>query len=124
MLDVDWLTPAKRRQLTVLGEEGMFELDYLTQRLTFTSADVGSPTMIDGYATTFEGNVVVIDVVSREPPRGRLDAFFAVARAGGRPVVDGEDGLWALAIASGLLRAAAEAHPVDLAGFAERIPGR
>ena len=35
MLDVDWLTPAKRRQLTVLGEEGMFELDYLTQRLTF-----------------------------------------------------------------------------------------
>ena len=36
MLDVDWLTPAKRRQLTVVGEEGMFELDYLTQRLTFT----------------------------------------------------------------------------------------
>ena len=38
MLDVDWLTPAKRRQLTVVGEEGMFELDYLTQRLTFTRA--------------------------------------------------------------------------------------
>ena len=36
MLDVDWLTPAKRRQLVVVGEEGMFELDYLTQRLTFT----------------------------------------------------------------------------------------
>ena len=36
----------------------MFELDYLTQRLTFTSADVGSPTLIDGYATTFEGNIV------------------------------------------------------------------
>ena len=36
MLDVNWLTPAKRRQLTVVGEEGMFELDYLTQRLTFT----------------------------------------------------------------------------------------
>ena len=36
MLDVNWLTPAKRRQLVVTGEEGMFELDYLTQRLTFT----------------------------------------------------------------------------------------
>ncbi len=36
MLDVNWLTPAKRRQLSVVGEEGMFELDYLTQRLTFT----------------------------------------------------------------------------------------
>ena len=38
MLDVNWLTPAKRRQLVVVGEEGMFELDYLTQRLTFTRA--------------------------------------------------------------------------------------
>ena len=40
MLDVNWLTPAKRRQLVVVGEEGMFELDYLTQRLTFTSSDL------------------------------------------------------------------------------------
>ena len=44
MLDVNWLTPAKRRQLVVIGEEGMFELDYLTQRLTFTkSADIAQP---------------------------------------------------------------------------------
>ncbi len=124
MLDVNWLTPAKRRQLSVVGEAGMFELDYLTQRLTFTSADVGSPTMIDGYATTFEGNVVVLDVASHEPLAAELDAFLDVARSGGRPVVDGEDGLWALAIAAGLLRAAAESRPMDLAGFGERIPVR
>src|SRR6185503_18805460 len=80
MLDVNWLTPAKRRQLTVVGESGMFELDYLTQRLTFTSADVGSPTLIDGYATTFDGTVVVLDVDSREPLAAELDAFLAVAR--------------------------------------------
>ncbi len=124
MLDVNWLTPAKRRQLTVVGEAGMFELDYLTQRLTFTSADVGSPTIIDGYATTFEGNVVDVDVASREPLAAELDAFLAVARDGGRPVVDGEDGLWALAIASGLLQAAAEARPVDLADFAAKMAAR
>ena len=41
MLDVNWLTPAKRRQLVVIGEEGMFELDYLTQRLTFTQVGPG-----------------------------------------------------------------------------------
>ena len=124
MLDVNWLTPAKRRQLSVVGESGMFELDYLTQRLTFTSADVGSPTIIDGYATTYEGNVVVIDVASREPLAAELDSFLAVARSGGRPVVDGEDGLWALAIASGLLQAASDGRPVDLTDFARRIPER
>jgi len=121
MLDVNWLTPAKRRQLAVVGEAGMFELDYLTQRLTFTSADVGSPTIIDGYATTFEGNVVGIEVASREPLAAELDAFLAVARDGGRPVVDGEDGLWALAVAAGLLEAAAGGRPVDLVPFARRI---
>jgi predicted dehydrogenase len=124
MLDVNWLTPAKRRQLTVVGEAGMFELDYLTQRLTFTSADVGSPTIIDGYATTFEGNVVDVDVASREPLAAELDAFLTVARGGGRPVVNGEDGLWALAIASGLLRAAADGQPVDLADFAAKMAAR
>ena len=59
MLDVDWLTPAKRRQLTVVGEEGMFELDYLTQRLTFARAtDTTNPRLIGGYAPTFESDVV------------------------------------------------------------------
>ncbi len=124
MLDVNWLTPAKRRQLTVVGEAGMFELDYLTQRLTFTSADISSPTIIDGYATTFEGNVVPMEVASHEPLAAELDAFLEVARSGGRPVVDGEDGLWALAIAAGLLQAAAEGRPTDLTELAARIPAR
>jgi UDP-N-acetylglucosamine 3-dehydrogenase len=122
MLDVNWLTPAKRRQLSVVGEAGMFELDYLTQRLTFTSADVGSPTIIDGYATTFEGNVVTIDVANYEPLAAELDSFLDVARNGGRPAVDGEDGLWALQIASCLLQASREGHPVDLADFGRLIP--
>jgi len=122
MLDVNWLTPAKRRQLSVVGESGMFELDYLTQRLTFTSADVSSPTIIDGYATTFEGNVVTIDVATHEPLAAELDSFIDVARRGGRPAVDGEDGLWALQIASCLLLAASEGHPMDLADFGRLIP--
>jgi hypothetical protein len=37
-------------------------------------------------------------------------------------VVDGIDGLWALAIATSLLEAASTARPVDLAGFATRLP--
>jgi len=124
MLDVNWLTPAKRRQLAVVGEAGMFELDYLTQRLAFTRADVSRPTLIAGYATTFEGQVAEIEVASHEPLAAELDAFLAVARDGGRPVVDAEDGLWALAIASSLLESAAEVRPVDMAGLQARIAAR
>jgi predicted dehydrogenase len=121
MLDVNWLTPAKRRQLTVVGEEGMFELDYLTQRLTFTRAVAGGPQLIAGYAPTFAGDVADLPVDNAEPLAAELDAFLRVVREGGRPVVDVEDGLWAVAIATSLLQAAAGGQPIDLSDFSARL---
>jgi UDP-N-acetylglucosamine 3-dehydrogenase len=123
-LDVDWLTPAKRRSLVAIGEEGMFELDFLTQRLTFTRSNVERPQIIDGYATTFTGDVAEIPVVNVEPLRSQLDEFVRVLRTGGRPYVDAEDGLWAVAIANALLTAAAERRPVDLADLNSRLSAR
>jgi UDP-N-acetylglucosamine 3-dehydrogenase len=121
-LDVNWLTPAKRRELLVVGEEGMFELDYLTQRLTFTrQADVERPTFIGGYAPTFAGDVAELPVSSGEPLAAELAAFLGIVRNGGRPVVDAEDGLWAVAIANGLLSAAAAGRPVDLTDLTTRL---
>ena len=120
-LDVNWLTPAKRRSLTAVGEEGMFELDYLTQKLTFTRANVERPLMIAGYATTFTGDVADIPVVSIEPLRAQLDEFVRVLRTGDRPYVPGEDGLWAVGIANALLTAAAERRPIDLSDLPSRL---
>ena len=120
-LDVDWLTPAKRRSLTVVGEEGMFELDYLTQKLTFTRSNVERPLMIAGYATTFTGDVAEIPVVSVEPLRAEMDEFVRVLRTGDKPYVDGEDGLWAVALANALLTAAAERRPIDLSDLPSRL---
>ncbi len=121
-LDVDWLTPAKRRQLTVVGEEGMFELDYLTQRLTFTRAtDTTNPRLIGGYAPTFEGEVAELPVPNGEPLALEHDAFQRIVREGGRPEVDAEDGLWAVGIATALLEAARGRSVVELAEFGRRL---
>jgi UDP-N-acetylglucosamine 3-dehydrogenase len=122
MLDVNWLTPAKRRQLVVVGEEGMFELDYLTQRLTFTRAtDTTNPRLIGGYAPTYEGDVAELPVVLGEPLAAEIEAFLRVVREGGRPIVDAEDGLWAVAIATSLLTAAATGQAVDLSALSSRF---
>jgi predicted dehydrogenase len=122
MLDVNWLTPAKRRQLVVVGEEGMFELDYLTQRLTFTRAtDTTNPRLIRGYAPTFEGEVLELPVASAEPLAAELDAFVRLVRDGGRPVIDAEDGLWAVAVATSLLDAAARGAAIDLSDLSSRF---
>ena len=123
MLDVNWLTPDKRRQLTVVGEEGMFELDYLTQRLTFTKiAGLDRPRLIGGYAPTFEGDVAVLPVSSSEPLAAEIEAFLSVIRDGRRPHVDGEDGLWAVTIANALLESAATRSPVELTARAAGQP--
>jgi predicted dehydrogenase len=122
MLDVNWLTPAKRRQLVVVGEEGMFELDYLTQRLTFTRAtDTTNPRLIKGYAPTFEGEVAELPVASAEPLAAEIESFLKVVREGGRPYVDAEDGLWAVAVATSLLTAAADGAAVDLTALSTRF---
>ena len=110
MLDVNWLTPVKRRQLVVVGEEGMFELDYLSQRLTFTRAtDTTNPKLLGGYAPTFEGEVAELPVAEAEPLAAEIEAFVRMARDGTDPQVDVEDGVWAIAIAEALL-ASASAH--------------
>ncbi len=115
MLDVDWLTPAKRRQLTVVGEEGMFELDFLTQRLTFTrSSELTNPRLIAGYAPTFAGEVAELPVSNEEPLLAELEAFIHVVRTGDRPMVDADDGRWAVVLAHALLTSARERRSVEL----------
>jgi UDP-N-acetylglucosamine 3-dehydrogenase len=115
MLDVDWLTPAKRRQLTVVGEEGMFELDFLTQRLTFTrSSELTNPRLIAGYAPTFAGEVAELPVSNEEPLLAELQAFIHVVRTGDRPVVNADDGRWAVVLAHALLTSARERRSVEL----------
>ena len=113
LLDVNWLTPEKQRRITVLGEEGMFQVDYLTQSLTFTrGAAELSPTYLDGYAPTFAGETVSLPVTAAEPLRLELDAFFGAIRDGSPPAIPGSDGLWAVALANMLLESAAVHRPV------------
>jgi predicted dehydrogenase len=119
-LDVNWLTPEKQRRVVVLGAEGMFTVDYLAQSLTYTrGAAVLAPSYLDGYAPTFEGESVMLQVEPSEPLRGELDAFFAAVRNKTQPVVTGEDGLMALRVAKLLLTAADEGR-----SLAVSLPGQ
>ena len=94
----------------------MFQVDYLTQALTFTrrARDL-SPTYLQGYAPTFVGETVALPVEPAEPLRLELDAFFAAVRSGSPSPVPGSDGLRAVVLAERLLVSAAEHRPVDLA---------
>jgi UDP-N-acetylglucosamine 3-dehydrogenase len=100
LLEVNWITPTKVRELSILGEGGMFVVNYLTQDLTFYE----HPTRLTEWSELAmhgggEGDMIRYALERREPLRLQWEAFIdAVARHGPAPV-DGLDGLATLSTA-------------------------
>lgn len=112
LLDVNWLTPVKVRQIAVLGEKGLFTLDYLKQELRFFAGkaelreDAPPPGIEDAEAE-------MIAVERREPLRVELEAFAEAVRKREPPPVGPNEGLAALDIAYRLVESARTHRPVD-----------
>jgi len=105
LLDINWLTPAKIRELAILGERGLFRLNYLTQELYFhenTEAVVSYEGMVSFLGVGI-GQMIRYEIPWREPLKAEL-ADFAEAVAKGLPVaVNGAAGLRAVYLAEQLL---------------------
>jgi len=102
VLDVNWVTPTKVRDITVTGERGMFVVNYLAQELFFYSnAGAGESqnesSWLPGHDFTVdEGDMLRVHISRREPLLSELESFVESCRSGTRPVVDGTDGVAAL----------------------------
>lgn len=67
---VNWLEPAKRRALRVIGTEGTLSADLLLQTCTLTRANPRRPAA--------PARPIDVDVQRKEPLRGQLEAFRAL----------------------------------------------
>lgn len=105
-LDINWLTPTKIRELSVIGERGMFVANYLTQDLTFYENDYCQQHKqwqeLARIGVT-EGRVIRQKVQRREPLLEELRSFGGAVRGEHQPRVRGEDGLRALILANELV---------------------
>jgi UDP-N-acetylglucosamine 3-dehydrogenase len=111
VLQVNWLTPTKIRELSVLGERGLFVVDYLNQELTlFKNAEVEGAGNVRGVT---EGDVMHFPIVKAEPLRLELESFIGAVERGGPVEVDGEAGLRALHLALALMTSASEGRTVS-----------
>ena len=118
LLNINWLTPTKVRELAVTGEGGMFVADYLRQELQFhenVAADRHweSLGVLQGVG---EGNMTRLHIPQSEPLAEELRAFAAAVGGGTPPVVSGEDGRAALALALALVEAGRTGTAVDMPG--------
>jgi UDP-N-acetylglucosamine 3-dehydrogenase len=117
VLQINWLTPTKIRELAVTGERGMFRADYLTQDLYFhensetAGQDWGHMAILRGVS---EGPVVHYAIQKREPLRLELEAFLRAVGGDPDSVVSGEDGREALRIALAMVDSGAEGRVVTV----------
>jgi UDP-N-acetylglucosamine 3-dehydrogenase len=107
LVDVNWLTPTKRRRLTVTGERGMFIADYIDQDLFFyvnpdavTTWENRGPDAIDPPITSVaEGEMTRFRVRRQEPLAVELAEFVAAVRDGSAPPMDPHDAMVAMLLA-------------------------
>lgn len=124
VLDINWLTPTKVRELSVIGERGMFVANYLTQDLVLFENDAvpeGDNWHELAVLGVSEGRMIRFKINKKEPLRAELDAFIGATRARSAPPVRGEDGLLALAVAQKLVESGRTGQALLLAegqGFA------
>jgi predicted dehydrogenase len=114
-LTINWLTPTKIRELIIIGERGMFRVDYLTQDLYFfenATAHDGSWETLQVLRGVSEGRMIRYVVNKKEPLRAELEAFLAAAKGQAPVAVTGEDGLKALALAQAVVTSGQENRAV------------
>lgn len=102
VLDINWLTPQKVREVTVLGEQGMFRADDLTQDLFFyENSDANELTWnhISILKGVSEGRMIRYPIRRYEPLRAELEAFASAVLRDAPMPVSGADGLAALRLA-------------------------
>ena len=105
MLEVNWLTPVKVRELSVLGEKGLLRADYLSQEVVVYTKGEG--------VETRDAAPTIVAVQKAEPLRLELEAFVDAVRRGVAPPVSAADGLVALQIASMLVESALTGRVVE-----------
>ena len=115
LLEVNWLTPAKVRRLALVGEAGMFVVDYLTQELLFYERESTGAACLPGQGLPGqgpslaaltgggEGAMTRVPVEKKEPLRVELEAFAESVALGSPSPVPAEDALAAVEVATRLV---------------------
>ncbi len=106
VLDVNWLTPIKVRELSITGEKGMYLLNYLTQDLYFYENDYTTMTWdaLGSFTGVSEGTMTRLKVQKAEPLRLEYEDTIAALLNDTLPTVTAEDGLAVLKIAHQLIQ--------------------
>src|SRR5438105_11598265 len=107
VLDVNWLTPTKVRELSITGEKGMYLLNYLTQDVYFYENDYTTTSWdaLRSLTGVSEGTMTRLKVQKAEPVQLEYENVMNAIQQDALPTVSGEDGLAVLKVVNQLAEA-------------------
>ena len=97
IIEVNWLTPYKRRELELTGTAGIISVDYIQQSIE-----------------VFGKFAQDIEIKHEEPLKGELNSFLHAVVEGKEPEITGEDGLKALKMVIAANKSSKEHRPISL----------
>ena len=97
IIEVNWLTPYKRRELELTGTDGIISVDYIKQS-------------IDVYGKFAQD----IEIKHEEPLKDELKSFLNAVVNEEEPEITGEDGLKALKLVIAANMSSKEHRPISL----------
>ena len=97
IIEVNWLTPYKRRELELTGTAGIISVDYIQQSIE-----------------VFGKFAQDIEIKHEEPLKGELKSFLKSVVEEKEPVITGEDGLKALKMVIAANKSSKEHRPISL----------
>ncbi|WP_457554971.1 UDP-N-acetylglucosamine 3-dehydrogenase [Candidatus Pyrohabitans sp.] len=105
IIETNWLTPHKVRELTVVGTEGIAYVDYLKSTLKIYD----------------DHWIKEAKVERREPLLNELTHFIECIESGRRPIVSGEDGRHVLEVALAAIRSYRAGSVVDIPPYGAEL---
>jgi predicted dehydrogenase len=118
LLEINWLTPTKIRELNITGELGLFQVNYITQDLYFyenAEANGESWSTLSLIRGVSEGMVVKYPIKKREPLKVELENFVALVQGKNPQSENGIDAKIAIELVASLKESARIGYPVEFA---------
>jgi len=97
-IEANWLTPRKKREMLITGNEGVISIQLLTQVISLEKADV----------------VIEPILKWKEPLRIELNHFIESLLSRKKPLVDAIDGTKAVIIAESILESMKKNRPIEI----------
>ena len=115
VLNINWTSPVKRRQIRVYGQRGMFSVNYITQDLYLYENPSPQEQEWGGPMGIEEGNMIKFHLARQEPLVREIDFVLQAVRQDTDLTESTQSGIDALALSHKLIESARDGRPIDLA---------